>query len=106
MIPELSNLVFSSSRVLETPQVLLQPVNVVLAVGDVLILHQIAEQRDGRLDPVDDELVEAAAQPHHALDPVAAMHDQLADQAVVIGRDLVALIDAESTRTPSPPGGW
>jgi hypothetical protein len=69
-------------------------------------LDQIAEQRDRRLDAVDDEFVQAAAQAHHAFVAVAAVHDQLADQAVVVGRDLVALIDAESTRTPRPPGGW
>ena len=56
------------------------------------------------LDPVDDELVERAAQPHHAFDAVAAVHDQLADQAVVVGRDAIAGIgagidaDAEAAR--------
>jgi hypothetical protein len=55
---------------------------------------QMLEQRQRGLDAVDDEFVERAAQAHHAFDAGAAMHDQLADQAVVIGRDLVALIGA------------
>jgi hypothetical protein len=68
-------------------EVLLQPVDVVVAVGDVGLRTSVAEQRQRRLDAVDDEFVERAAQAHHAFDAVAAMHDQLADQAVVVGRD-------------------
>ncbi len=75
-------------------QIVFQPVDVVVAIGDVGVADQVAEQRQRRLDAVDHELVERAAQPHHAFDAVAAMHDQLADQAVVIGRDAVAGIDA------------
>ena len=33
-------------------------------------------------------------QPHQGLVAVLAVHDQLADQAVVVGRDAVALVDA------------
>ena len=66
---------------------LLQPVDVVVAVLDVRVAHQRAEQRQGRVDAVDDELVERAAQAHQAFGPVAAMDDQLADQRIVMRRD-------------------
>ena len=37
---------------------------------------------------------QAALQPHQAFVAVAAVDDQLADQAVVVGRDAIALVDA------------
>src|SRR5215467_9666802 len=66
-------------------QVLFEPVDVVEAVGDVGLLHQVGKQRDGRLDTLDDELGQASFQPHQALVAVLAVHDELADQAVVVG---------------------
>ncbi|ENN85990.1 hypothetical protein RHSP_16060 [Rhizobium freirei PRF 81] len=75
-------------------QVVFQPMDIVIAIGDILIGNQILEQRQGGLDAVDDEFVERAAQAHHAFDAGPAMHDQLADQAVVVGRDPIALIGA------------
>jgi hypothetical protein len=56
------------------------------------IIDQIAEQGKGRLDAVYDELVEGAAEAHQALLPCAAVDDELADQAVVVGRNAIALI--------------
>ncbi len=53
---------------------------------------KLVEQRNGRLDPVDDELGQRPLQAHHALDACLAVNDQLADQAVVIGRYAIALI--------------
>ncbi len=65
----------------------------VIAVDDVLLAHQRAEQRQRRLDAVDHEFVERALEPHQAFGAGLAVHDQLADQRIVIRRDGVALID-------------
>ena len=75
-------------------QIMFQPVDVVVAVLDVGVRYQVSEQRQRGFDAVDYIFVERTAQPHQAFDPVAPMHDQLADQAVIVGRDIVALIDA------------
>ena len=78
--------------------------DVVIAVDDVLLAHQRPEQRQRGLDAVDDELVERALEPHQALGPGLAVHDQLADQRVVIGWDLVALISRGIHPDAEPPG--
>src|SRR5262245_37801316 len=72
---------------------LLEPADVIIAVDDVLLAHQRAEQRQRRLDAVDDELVERALEPHQALTAGLAVDDQLADEGIVIGRDRIAVID-------------
>ena len=51
-----------------------------------------------RVDAVDDEFVERAAQAHQRLGAGAAVHDQLADQRIVVRRDRIALIDAPNRR--------
>ena len=67
--------------------------DVVKPVLDVGIANQAAEQRQRRLDPVDDELVERAAQAHQRFGARAAVDDQLADQRIVVRRDRIALVD-------------
>ena len=74
-------------------QILLEPVDVVVAVDDGGFAHQRAEQRQRGLDAVDHHLVQRPAQPHQAFAAGLAVDDQLADQRVVIRRDHVALID-------------
>src|SRR5215469_8120793 len=96
--------VASSTSKLWFLQVLFQPMDVVEAVGDVGVLHQVREQRDGRLDAFDHELRQAALEPHQALVAVLAVHDQLADQAVVVWRDAIALIGAAID--PDPEAAW
>lgn len=83
-----------------------QPVDVVIAIGDVGVGQQVAKQWNCGLDSVNHELIERAPQTHHALHPGPAVHDQLADQAVVIGRDLVALIDTGIDADAETPGVW
>jgi hypothetical protein len=68
--------------------------NVVHAVDDVWMPDELMEERDRGLDPVDDELRKRPLEPHHALIACLAVHDELADQAVVVGRDSLALIGA------------
>src|SRR5262249_18745440 len=63
---------------------LLKPVDVVVAVDDFLFAHQSAEQRQRGLDSVDHELVECALEAHQAFAAGLAVHDELADQGVVI----------------------
>src|SRR5262249_53398547 len=70
----------------------LEPMDVVLTVDDLFFAHQRAEKRQRGLDPVDHELVECALEPHQAFSARAAMHDQLADERVVVGWDRVAMI--------------
>ena len=71
----------------------LEPVDVIIAVDDVLGAHELAEQRQRRLDAVHDEFVERAFEPHQAFGAGLAVHDQLADQRVVERRDRVSLVD-------------
>ena len=70
-----------------------QPVDVVAALEDVGLVQQVLEQRDGGLDAADDHLAQAALQAGHAFGAVAAVDDQLAGQAVVVGRDRVAGVE-------------
>src|SRR5690606_26949537 len=63
---------------------LLQPVDVVIARQDVRLLQQLLEQGDGGVDAADDGLAQRAFQAGQRLFAVAAVNDQLADQAVVI----------------------
>ena len=71
----------------------LEPVDVIIAVDDVLGAHKLAEQRQRRLDSIHHEFVERALQSHQAFGAGLAVHDQLADHRVVERRDRVALID-------------
>ena len=73
---------------------LFQPMDIVVAVGNILIIDQVLEQRKRGLDAIDDKFIKHTAQTHHAFDAGTPVHDQLADQAVVVGRDAVALIGA------------
>ncbi len=68
--------------------------NIIIAIGNVRIVYQVLEERQGGLDAIDYELIQCTAQTHHAFHAVAAMNDELADQAVIIWRDLVAGVDA------------
>lgn len=68
--------------------------NVIVAIGDVLIGNQVLEQGQGRLDAIDDEFIERTTQTHHAFDAVTTVHDELADKAVIVRRDAVAGINA------------
>ena len=81
--------------------------DMVVAVDDVGLAHQRAEQRQRGLDAVDHHFVKRAPQAHQAFGAGLAVHDQLADQRVVVGRDGVALIDGGIDRArPGRPGGW
>src|SRR4026208_1353312 len=68
--------------------------NIVISVDDFKLRDERIEERDRGLDAIDDELSEGALQPHQA--PVAGprMHDELADQTVIIRGDGVAGICA------------
>ena len=89
---------------LKAAEELLKPVDIVAAVDDVGIGEQFLEQRNGGLDAFDDILAERPPQPHQAFRTGLAEDDELADQAVIIGRNPVAGIkrridpDAEATR--------
>src|SRR5690606_2797440 len=85
-------------------EILLEPADIIIPVHDIWFHDQVAEQRDRRFHALQHEFVEGAAQPHQAFGAVAAEHDQLADEAVVAGRDGVARVDAGVDPDPEAAG--
>src|SRR5215831_8798670 len=75
-------------------EMLLEPMNIVCRLLLVKKKNEGVEQGDGGLDTIDDELSKCALQPHQAFVAGARVHDELADQAVIIRRDGVAGICA------------
>src|SRR5947199_7416258 len=71
----------------------LQPADVIVAVDDVLLAHQCAEQRQSGFDSVDHEFVERALEAHQAFATRLAVNDELAEERIIIGRDGIAVID-------------
>ena len=83
----------------------LEPVDVVIAVDDIGLRDQRVEEWDRGLDAVDDELAERPLEPHETFVARAGMHDELADQTVIIGWNRVAGIGAGIDSDPEP-AGW
>ena len=52
------------------------------------------KEGDGGLDAINHELSKRPLEPHQAFVPSAGMHDELADQTVIIGWNRVARINA------------
>ena len=75
-------------------EMVLEPMDIVIAVDDFGLRDERGEQRDGGLDAVDDELAQRPLEPHQAFVAGAGMHDELADQAVVIRGNGVAGVGA------------
>src|SRR6478672_10375683 len=75
-------------------QIILQPMDIILAIGNVRLGDQGFEQRNRGVDAVDHEFAKRPLQPHQAFIAGARMHDQLADQAVIVRWDGVAGIGA------------
>src|ERR1700730_1540699 len=75
------------------PKKPLQPMDVVEPILDVGVAHQCLEQGNCRIDAVDDEFIERAAKLHQRLVAVAPMHDELADERIVVWRNRVPSID-------------
>src|SRR5215470_6287751 len=59
---------------------LLEPVDVVVAVDDLLFAYQRAEQRQRGFDSVDDELVQRTLEAHQAFAAGLAVYDELAHE--------------------------
>src|SRR5947209_5525050 len=70
-----------------------QPVNVIFAVQNVGLAHQLLEKGDCRLYATHHDFIERATQTHQAFVTVPAVHDEFAGETVVIGRDAIAGID-------------
>ena len=68
--------------------------DIILSIDDVRLGDQSLEQRNRGVDAVDHELAKRPLQPHQTFIAGAGMHDQLADQAVIVRRDGVAGIGA------------
>ena len=71
----------------------LEPVDVVGALRERRARQQAQVQRDRGRDARDDVFLERAPEPHHAGVAVGRLGDDLADQAVVVGRDAVAVVE-------------
>src|SRR5579883_115673 len=78
--------------------------DVVSALDEVRLREHPVVERDRGLNSVDDELVERAPEPQDAFRPVAAVDNQLGDEAVVIGRDAIAGVDAAVHPHTGPAG--
>src|SRR3990172_7574471 len=82
----------------------LEPMDIVIAVDDIGLRDERCEEGDGGLDAIDHELSKRPLEPHQAFVARAGMHDELADQTVVVGGDGVARVsagidpDAETSR--------
>ena len=76
--------------------------DVVVAVDDVRLGDERGEQRNGGLDAIDDEFSERPFQPHQAFVAGAGMHDELANQTVIIRRNGVARVSAGIDPDPEP----
>ena len=77
----------------------------IVAVDDVGLTHQLLEQGDGGVDAAHHQFVQRPAQPQQTFVAVAGMDNQLAHQAVVIGRDAIARIDRRIEAYAQAPGG-
>src|SRR5258707_15604433 len=87
-------------------QKLLKPMDVVIAVDEIGVAHERAEQRQRGLDAIDHELVDRPPQPHQAFAPRLAVDDELAEQRIVIWRDRIALIGSRiDPHAPAAGGG-
>src|SRR6185503_203208 len=71
----------------------LEPVDVVIAVDEAGRSDEHLMHRDRRVDSANDEFLERAPDSHQAFVARAAVDDQLGDEAVVIRRHGVALVD-------------
>jgi len=71
---------------------------------ETLVGENFAAQRDRRLDRVDDEFVQRAFCRRYRLATRWAIHDQLAHQAVIGGRNLIALVDVTVPSHAKPAG--
>src|ERR1700730_15458100 len=76
-----------------SPDEIFQPVDVVIAVDEFRRDSETLVQRNRRVDPADHILLERSAQPHQAFVAALAVDDQLGDQAVVIRRHLIAVVE-------------
>ena len=78
--------------------------DIVIAVDDIGLRDQRDEERDGGLDAVDDELSQRPLQPHQTFVAGAGMHDELADQTVIIRGNGVAGVSAGIDPDAEPAG--
>src|SRR6516162_1062986 len=76
-----------------TPDKPLEPVDVIVAIDELSSPDEPLMERDGGLDPSDHVFLEGAAQAHPALVAALAVNHKLRDQAVIVRRHLVALVE-------------
>src|SRR5580693_6393932 len=88
-----------------SPDEIFQPVDVVMAVDEFRRDSETLVQRNRRVDPADHIFLERAAQPHQAFVAALAVDDQLGDQAVVIRRHLIAVVE-RAVDANAEPARW
>ena len=90
-------------------EVFLQPVDVVIAIGDVNVADEFAEQRQRRVDAVHHEFIQRAAQAQSCILPLLRTRCtiSLPIRLSSIGRDLVAGIEPRiDADAEGRPGVW
>src|SRR5262245_1417802 len=68
----------------------LEEVRVDLAANEAFVVRDLREEGDRRAHAFDHERLQRDARAHQRFLPAVAAHDQLGQQRVVVGRDLVA----------------
>src|ERR1700730_6904112 len=67
--------------------------DVVESILDVGIAHERLEQRNRRIDSVDNELIERATKAHECFIAVSPMYNELANKRVIVGRNGIPGVD-------------
>ena len=68
--------------------------DVVEPILDIGVANQGLEQGNCGIDSIDNEFIERTAKPHQGFVAVAPMHDELANERIVIRGDGIAGIDS------------
>jgi hypothetical protein len=79
-------------------------VDVVIALDEFRRDCETLVQRDRRVDPADHIFLERAPQSHQAFVAALAVDDQLGDEAVVVGRHLIAVVQRAIDANAEPTG--
>ena len=83
-----------------------QPMDIIVTIDEVRFGDDPAVKRQAGVDSADHELLKRPAQPHHALVARRAVDHKLGDQAIVVGRNAVAVVQRAVYPNAKPPGAW
>src|SRR5450432_1589411 len=95
---------FLSQVKLFAQQYALDKAGIYIGVLEMLVVHDLQMQRNGRADGGDVEFAERSFHGSDGFGAGGAMDDQLADHAVVIGRDAIAGVSVRIEPHAGPAG--